>query len=259
MPKIKKEVEEEIDEVKKVEKKETFVTRWFKENAINNPHDLKIACDVTANSVRDQFAISLATGNTEVFGVVFYATFISILEFIKSKQKVYKRFSIEIANSINIGYEVNESEEMENANITPIMEYVGSNRTIVDTSSILTSEKTSENCIRWMELNIKKNVEYMKEIQEKAFDKLKKEYKVNLRHSQTIIPFFCIFMDTITNMIKNKFSELDGTGTTEVSMNVFNLFDVFYSFDSEANKEIIEFQPCIAMKLALKDDAAANR
>ena len=41
-------------------------------------------------------------------------------------------------------------------------------------------------------------------------------------------------------------------------MNVLGLFDVFYSFDEENNREIIEFQPNITMKLALKSDEVAG-
>ena len=141
----------------------------------------------------------------------------------------------------------------------PIMEYIGINRNIVDSSSSFDVDTTSQNFIRWKELNIKKNIEYYKEIQEIAYEKLKSEYKTNLRTSEAVIPLFCIFMDHITNLLKVKFREADGTDVSEVSMNILGLFDVFYSYNEDDNQEIIEFQPNIRMKLALKSDEIASR
>lgn len=259
MAKKEKEHEEEV-EVNSNQKKETFVTRWFKDYAVNNARELAIICDLTARSAQEQFKLFLNNkGNVEVFGVVFYATFVTILEFIRSKQRTWNQYSIEICKSVNIGYTNNDNEHNEKiGNFMPIMEYIGVNMNIVDDrpSSL---DTISTNSIRWKELNSKKNIEGYNEIQEKAFKRLKDEYKVNMRTSELIIPLFCIFMDNITNVLKMKFREAEGTDVSEVSMNVFGLFDVFYSFNEEENQEIIEFQPNIFMKLALKSDENASK
>ena len=260
MPKIKKE-EKELDiETTKQDKPMTFVKRWFTDYAVNNPADLKIICDLTSRSAEEQFSMYLKTGNTEVYAVVFYATFISILEFIKEKQKRYNNFTVAICNSVNLGYSNNDDDNNEKVgNFMPIMEYIGINRNIIESSDGMEVDKTSQNFIRWKELNIKKNVEYYKEIQEKAYEKLRKEYKTNLRTSEGVIPLFCIFMDHITNVLKLKYKEAERTDVSEVSMNILGLFDIFYSFNEEDNQEIIEFQPNILMKLALKSDIMAGR
>lgn len=262
MPKKKPEIQEEEMDIKKVDeqKKETFVTRWFKDYAVNNASELKIVCDLTARAAEEQFCMFINSKNTEVYGVVFYATFLTILDSIREKQKVYNNFTIEIANSINIGYTNNDDEDNEKVgNFMPIMEHIGINRKIVDTNSTLDTDKTTANFIRWKELNIKKNVEYYKDIQEVAFEKLRKEYRTNIRTSEAVIPLFCIFIDHIVSVLKIKFKEAEGTDVSEVSMNVFGLFDVYYSFNEEDNVEVIEYQPNIRMKLALKDDNAASR
>lgn len=259
MARKEKEHEEEV-EVNSKQKKETFVTRWFNDYAVNNARELSIICELTARSAQEQFKLFLNNkGNTEVFGVVFYSTFVTILEFIRSKQRAWNQYSIEICKSINIGYTNNDNEDNEKiGNFMPIMEYIGVNMNIVDDrpSSL---DTISTNSIRWKELNSKKNIEGYNEIQEKAFKRLKDEYKVNIRTSELIIPLFCIFMDNITNVLKMKFREAEGTDVSEVSMNVFGLFDVYYSFNEEENQEIIEFQPNIFMKLALKSDENASR
>ena len=260
MPRTKKiEKEEEMEIDAKKQKKETFVTRWFKDYAVNNSEELKIICDLTSRSAQDQFSLYLRSNNTEVYAVVFYATFLTILDFLKEREKKHNNFSIVIANSINIGYTNNNNEDNEKiGNFMPIMEYLGINRNIVDDSTNTDPNKTVQNFMQWKELNTKKNVEYYKEIQERTYDRLMKEYHTSIRTSEAVIPLFCTFMDNIGSVLKMKYKEAEGTDVSEVSMNVLGLFDIYYSFDEDENKEIIEFQPNIMMKLRLKSDAIAS-
>lgn len=259
MPRKPKEIEQEVD-VTKEKKPETVVTRWFKDHAVDNARELKIICDLTARSAEEQFSLFIKSGNTEVYGVIFYATFMTILEFLRGNEKRWNELTIEICNSINIGYTNDDCEDNEKVgNFMPILEYIGINRNIVDEGGSLDADKTKQNYIRWKELNIKKNVEYLKEIQEKAYEKLKTEFKTNTRTSEAVIPLFCTFMDHISNVIKMKYKEAQGTDVSEVQMNVFGLFDIFYSYDEDDDQEIIEFKPNITMKLALKSDDIASR
>lgn len=260
MPKLKREEKELEIDTSKQKKPITFVKRWFQDHAVNNKEDIKIICDLTAKSAAEQFYFYIKTDNTEVFAVIFYATFTSILEFIKGKQKTYNNFTITIANSINVGYSNNDDENNEKVgNFMPIMEHIGINRNIVDDSSKIDADRTSRNFITWKTLNIKKTSEYYKEIQEMAYDKLKREFKTSIRTSEAVFPLFCIFMDHLVNYMKYKYREAERTEVSEVSMNVLGLFDIYYSFDEEENLEIIEFQPNILMKLTLKSDAIASR
>lgn len=260
MPKKVVEQEEELD-IQAGVTKETFATRWFRDYAVNDARELKIVCDLTARSAKNQFSLFVDTGNTQVYAIVFYATFKTIIKYIKTKQKTYNDFTLEISNSVNLGYTNRDDENNEKVgNFTPIMEYIGVNKSIVDGDTDSNDpEKTTKNFIRWKELNIRTNVEYYKEIQEEAYKLLISEYRTNLRTSEAIIPLFCIFMDHIINVLKQKYNELDGTKVSEVHMNVFSLFDVYYSFDEDDDQEIIEFQPGIPMKTALKSDEIASR
>jgi len=260
MAKQKVQKEEDVDIKVLNPNKETFVVRWFQDYAVNNKSELKIVCDLTSRSAEEQFQMYLDNGNTEVYAVVFYATFLSILEFIKEKQKRYNNFTVQIFNSVNIGYTNNDDDENEKVgNFMPIMEYISINRNIMDDGSPVTIDTTTTNFVRWQDLNIKKNGEYFKEIQEKAYDKLNNEYKTNLRTSEAVIPLFCIFLDNITNVLKMKYKEAEGTDVSEVNMNVLGLFDVYYSFNEEENLELYDYQPNILMKLALKSDNIASR
>lgn len=263
MAKKKENMEEEIqlDEKPSVpSSRSSYATRWFAEHAVNNKTDMKMICDLTARSAEDQFAIYVPSGHTEVYAVIFYATFMTILEFIRERQKTYNDFTIAIANSINIGYTNNSDEENEKVgNFMPVMEYIGSNRAYVKGFTDIDDDKTSSNCIHWKELNIKKNIEYYKEMQERAFDKLMKEYNVNLRTSEAIFPIFCIFLDHISAVVKLKYKEAEGTNISETSMNVLSLFDIYYSYNEEEDKEIYEYSPGIPVKLFMKNDSVAIR
>lgn len=258
--KPKQEVEEEID-IKKPKKRMSYAVKWFNDYAVNNKEDLKIICDLTRMSAEEQFGMNVPSENNEVFGVVFYGTFMTILDFLRGKQATKKNFTIEIVKSINIGYVNNDDEDNEKVgNFMPIMEYIGVTRPIVEEDE---STKKKPGYIydalnRWKQQNIKQDIEGYKQIQEEAYKRLEDDYKITLRTSEQVLPLFCIFMDNINNYIKHKFHEAEGTDVSEVSMNVFGLFDVYYSFNAEDNQEIIDYACGIPMKLRLKNDENAN-
>ena len=251
--------DDQIIDLKNEPKKETFVTRWFKDYAVNNRDDLKTVCDMTARDAEEQFKMRLKSGNTEVYAVVFYATFKCILDFIKTKQKTYNNFTIQIANSINIGYTNNDDEDNEKVgNFMPLIEYISVNRSIVDDSP-MEEDTTAINYIKWKELNIKKTAEYYKEIQNNTYELLRTEYKTSLRTAEAVFPLFGCFMDNITNLLKFKYKEMEGTKISEIQMDILGLFTIFYSYDSEEDNEVIEMQPDIFTKLYLKNDDVASR
>lgn len=252
--------EEEIDvKVSQPNKVESYSTRWFNEHAVNNRRELKQICDLTARSLKDQFNIHLKSGNTEMYAMVFYGTFKAILEFIREQQKRHSELYITIANSVIIGYENNTDEDNEKVgNFMPVMERVGVNRNVIDEVNEDDDDSLlPQNLMKWKQLNIKKNVEYYKIIQEKAYDKLKNEYKTDILTSEAVFPMFCVFLDNISHVVKTKFQELMGTDVSETSINVLGLFEIFYSFNEEDNQEIFEYKPDISTKLALKSDSNA--
>lgn len=265
MPRKKQiETPEEELELKLPQKKKSFARRWFDEYAVNDKTDLKIICDLTARSMGDQFGIYLKSGNTECYGVIFYSIFMEIMKFIKSKQKekYHKQFMVEIANSVNLGYVNNTDEDNEKVgNFMPIMEYININRNINPPEDKKGSEYVTSNLIDWKNINAHQNVEYYKTIEQNAYQVLWDEFNIRLRTQEAVIPCFCIFMDNITNYLKKKYEDLKDTDVSEVSINVFGLFDAYYSYDEDNpdSKDIIEYQPGIALKLALKqDDVAAG-
>jgi len=143
----------------------------------------------------------------------------------------------------------------------PILECTGTlNRNIAGPNpSDLTEQSSAISYISWKELNCKRNADAMKEIQEKTYQYLKKEFRINLRTSEAVIPLFCIFIDHLMNVLKYKYKELLDTNISEVSMKVLGLFEMFYSYNEETGQDIIDFVPSVFMKLSLKSDERAER
>lgn len=260
MPKKKQEEEQEIDLAVTPAPKKTKVVRWFDANVVNNRSEIKITCDLTARSAAEQFSMAVSSGHTEVFALIFYVTFIEILKFITSKQKMYNNFTMEICNSINVGYCNNDDPENEKVgNFMPILEYIGINRNIIRDSDSVDASDTQKGYLRWKELNIKKTVEGYKDIQNEAYKVLQTQYKIYIQTEEAIIPLFCIFMDNLSNVLKQKYKELIDTDVSEVTMNVMGLFDMYYSYNDEENLEQIDIIPSICTKIKLKRDDVASR
>ena len=170
MAKKKDEREPEVEVTTAPAKKETFAMAWFRDHAVNNATDLKIICELTARSVYEQFRLAVRSDNTETFAVIFYATFLSILEFIRSKEKTFKNFTMEVMNSVNIGYTNSSDVETEKmGNFMPIMEYIGVNKGIVNDRDDVDDSYTSQSLMRWTEQNAKKTIDYYKEFQERSY------------------------------------------------------------------------------------------
>lgn len=256
----KKIKEEEVEvKVQVPPKKRTVVGTWFDDNCVNDRETIETICTLTARSVEEQFNMSIRSSNVNVYAAVFFATYTSILKFLKSKQDRHSRYTIEIANSINIGYDNNDSIENEKAgNFQPILEHIGFNRNIIN-SSPMEVDTTTKNFILWKGLNIKKNIEHCKEIQEDAYNLLQQDFRVDLRTSEAVMPIFCIFIDNMIGVLKLKYREAEGTDVSEVKFNVLGLFDVTYSFDEEDNQDIIEYVTRVTAKTIMKDDDISSK
>jgi len=262
MPRKPKVLEEEQEvEVKIPQKKKSAAARWFDEYAVDSKEDLRTICDLTARSLHDQFLIGIESNNIEVYGVAFYVIFMEILKFLRAKQKekFHKQFSVEICNSINIGYTNNMDEDNEKVgNFMPMIEYIGINRNVVPADDSSSKQKSKDYMITWKQMNSHQNIEFYKMIEENAKQTLKEEYNMDIRTSELVMPILCIFLDNTVNLLKIKFQDLVGKDVSEVSINVFGLYTVFYSFDEDTNTEQIEYQPGIALKLATKQDELAS-
>lgn len=239
-------------------KKKNIVKEWFNDNVRDNPQDIKIACDLTARSCEEQFSMYIRSANSEMLAVIFYTTYESIMKFIKEKETMYSDFTIQICECLNLGFTQNKTEGNENVGgFMPICEHIGMNRRVIDTGASNNDNRTTENLLKWKELNIKKNVEMYKIIQEDAYNALFKNYGIDTRESEAIIPIFCIFMDSLIHVLKTKWIEADGSDVSQVSIRVMGLFTIFYSYYSDTDEEIIEFELNPDSKIGIKSDELA--
>lgn len=246
--------EEKIEE-KQEPKKITKTVKWFNEYCVENKSDIKTICDITSRSIQNQFNMFVKSSNTEVYALIFFVTFSSILDFLSKKQNQYDNFSFEICNSMNIGYTNNTDDNNEKVgNFMPIIEYISINRTIIRDEDYTGDDAIQRSCIQWKQQNLKQNQNFCDEIQNKAATTLKNEYGIHLITNDIVIPIFCIFIDTVVQVLKLKFQEALSQDVSEVSMNILGLFTAYYSFNEEENKEVIEYVPGIYTKLRSKSD-----
>lgn len=254
------ETTEEKNESQVQPKQLTRTVKWFNEYCVDDKSEIKKICDITARSVQDQFNMFVKSSNTEVFALMFFVTFSCILDFLKKKQAQYDNFSFEICNSMNIGYTNNTDENNEKVgNFMPLIEYISINRNIIRDDDYTGDDALQRSCIQWKQQNLKQNQNFCDEIQNKAATVLKNEYGIHTITNDIIIPIFCIFIDTVVQVLKLKFQESLNLNVSEVSMNVLGLFTAYYSFDEELNKEIIEYVPGIYTKLRSKSDLVSCR
>lgn len=241
-------------------KKVTLAVKWFNEYCTESKTEIKQICDLVARSVETQFNMSVKSNNTEVYALMFFVTFVTVLDFLKQKQSSFDNFSFEICNSINIGYTNNTDENNEKVgNFMPIIEYIGVNRNIIRTEDINDDDNSTINFIKWKQQNLKQNENFCNQIQNQASVTLGKEYGIRIINNEIIIPIFCIFLDTLIHVLKMKWKEAYGTEVSEVGIHVLGLFDAFYSFDSKENLERIDYHPGIYTKLRQKSDIMASK
>ena len=219
-------------------------------------------CDLVADSVANQFDMHVKSSNTEVFALIFFVTFETIMDFLNQKQTNFNNFTFKIAKSLNIGYTNNTNTENEKfGNFMPLIEYTGINRNIIRDEINNADDKSEVNFIRWKQQNLTQNENFCNQIQNQAAVKLANEYGIQIVNNEAVIPIFCIFLDMAVYIVKTLYNEanLVEDGPSEYKINVLGLFDLYYSFDSVEDKEHIDFTPGIYMKLRSKSDLVATK
>ena len=237
--------------------KKPFPIIWFDQNVSDNKAEMLAISEVTLLSCLEQFRLEVGIEKKALYAVIFFGTFEAILQYLRSKQKTFNKYTIQLFNSINIGYSNSNAKENEKVgNFMPVMEYIGVNRHLADPQKV-TSDISSTNYNAWKTLNSKKNVEHYDDIQKLAFERLRTEYKIDLRTDEAVWPIFCVFMDNINNVLRMKFREAQGTKVSQIKISVMGIFDAYYSYDETIDKEYIEYTPKPFFKLRLKNDSSA--
>lgn len=241
-----------------------WALRWFNQYVIDDKEDIRKICAVVDKMASEKLDIAIANngGHMEVYAAVFHGILTAIMEYMRSKQKEgYKQFTIELGNSLNFGYDNDDDENNEKVgNFMPILEYIGTSthpQRPRDTG-VSNTNTIAAAAMNWKSANMKKTTSHYQAIQEIAYKILSKSYRVQLPTSELIFPIFCLFLDNMAAVLKYKYNELQGTGVSQVSMNVVGMFKATYSFDVINNEEIIQYQAFPAIKLGMKSDTMSH-
>ena len=230
------------------------VKGWFERTCVDDRDKILAVCAVTGRMLADQFNMRTRENLDEVWALVFYECWLQILEFLSRKTSQYTEFEVQVEKCVRIGYTnyLNDDDEKV-GNFMPFMEWVGK-----DTSIVYNPHETADdNFIRWKEQNSIKNVDMQKEIQDKTALLINRKYGMNIGSPDAVIPIFCIFLDNVVNILKQDYKDA-GEDVSKVKMNVLSQFTVTYSFDTDDNREIVDFSPSVAIKMEIKNDTKAE-
>jgi hypothetical protein len=252
MPRVRKtEKEEEVD-VKKPQI-EPVCTRWFNENAGDDIEDLRHVANLTAKECHKQFNLNPCVSG-EVYAVIFYATFIEILKYLQKQRSKYSNYTMEIGKSLNIGYVNNDNDDNEKVgSFDPVMEFIGSSTR--NDKSEEDKVNIQKHLTNWKTNNVKSDANIVTTIENGVIARINAaEFNIHIGYGAIAFPIFCIFLDGLVSHVKYKWKEAQGTNVSTVSIDVFRLFRIKYSFNEEDNQECIEYEPLTLMKCLMKSD-----
>lgn len=229
----------------------TKCQRFFTDNVKENQKELLEIGAIANRQLFDKISLGMPLPEQPIalYGEIFAAIF----DVIVSKQANWDEFCLNIADMLKIGYTTTSSDDDEKSgNYMFQMEHV-EKADVADTTDTEETD-TVELCTQWNAANIKVQADVIKDVVGKAVTRISKLIEMETSSPEIIMPLFCIVHQVILNYIRLKRRDL---GLTEYELNVAGLYTVICR-ETEDAEEVIEYEPLIASKLAMKDDSSAS-
>ena len=219
-------------------------TEWFG-SVVQDKDDLIQVAKTTKTVLFDNLSIS---ATEDVIMYLYYHTFNSILEILKSKQKDYDEYVINIADRLKIGYtNITDESAEKQGNFQFKMQHM--NLEAHDEPLNEDEKKTLTLCVQWNASNIKEQTELLKDISIRTYETLKAEGFM-LESYELVIPIFAM---THKNLVKYAELKFIDSGEDEYSINVLSLYDILITRD-EDNNIIVSYPAQFDTKHAIKSD-----
>jgi hypothetical protein len=226
--------------------------KYFNEICKEDVDDVLTICSTASQIIYEKFKIKL--DDPKITATIFSETYEAILDYLKSLEKDYSEFKIDLCNRFIIGYSNIESEEDEKeGNFMVYIRHKNSLNTSMDNASDNANLKAIELAVQWNTDNVIEQPKIIKDISAKAKDKCEK-LDIYLVSSECIMPIFITTYENIINYVKIKRKELD---KFEYEINFASVFYIG-ARESEEDTADIYIRPNIESKLALKDDSIAT-
>lgn len=241
-----------IEMTETIEQETKESERWLRYYADNiyedNDHIQMIA--ETANAViRERFHIVL--NDHRLITAAFLRIFEGFIEKLKTFQKEYDNFQINLANRLAIGFTNNENDEDEKVgNYMIFMQHLRES-TKVDNSNDPTVSNI-ERAVQWNAENVIEQPELIRSLTIEAV-KFLRDIDIQLANNEIIMPIFITYYECIINYLKIHRREED---LFEMQLNYSWFF--IGAREGEDGRDVIFIRPSINGKLSLKSDINAS-
>lgn len=224
---------------------------WMEENVVNNVDEIKEIGELAHRSILDKLCINMSPDLCIAsYGIIFE----SILEILKSKQKEYSDFAINIANVLQISYNTNNDDEAEKmGNFMPFIQQIA-NGPIPDSGVDSSVQDSIEICTTWNSSHITEQADVLGEIATKAVSNLSAQLNTKTMSQSIIIPIFCLVHEQIVSYVK--LQRVD-SGLSEYELDVAGLYTI-HAVETDDGTENIEYTLGVYSKMSIKDDLKAS-
>ena len=223
--------------------------RYYYDNIYEDEEDIQMISETANSVIRERFHITLT--DHRLTTAAFLKIFESFIDKLKTFQKDYDNFQINLANRLAIGFTNNENDEDEKVgNYMIFMQHLREATKVqsVDDPTITNIERT----VQWNAENVVENPELIRTITIEAVKYLR-DIDIQLANNEIIMPIFITYYECIINYLKIHRREAD---LFEMQLNYSWFF--IGAREGEDGRDSIFIRPSINGKLSLKSDLGAS-
>ena len=239
------EIAENTNETKESER----WVRYYYDNIYEDEEDIQMISETAISVIRERFHINLT--DHRLATSAFLKIFESFIDKLKSFQKEYNNFQINLANRLAIGFTNNENDDDEKVgNYMIFMQHLREATKIqsVDDPTVSNIERA----VQWNAENVVENPELIRAITIEAVKYLR-DIDIQLANNEIIMPIFITYYECIINYLKIHRREAD---LFEMQLNYSWFF--IGAREAEDGRDSIFIRPSINGKLSLKSDIGAS-
>lgn len=247
--KFENEVVDVATEMEKETKESERWIRYYADNIYEDADHIQIISETANAVIRERFHITL--NDHRLTTSAFLRIFEGFIEKLKSFQKDYDNFQINLANRLAIGFTNNENEDDEKSgNYMIFMQHLRE-ATKMDTNNDPTVSNI-ERAVQWNAENVIEQPELIRALTIEAVKYLR-DIDIQLANNEIIMPVFITYYESIINYLKIHRREED---LFEMQLNYSWFF--IGAREGEEGRDVIFIRPSINGKLSLKSDVGAS-
>jgi hypothetical protein len=223
--------------------------RYYYDNIYEDEEDIQMISETAIATIRERFHIVLP--DHRLATSAFLRIFEGFIEKLKSLQKEYDNFQINLANRLAIGFTNNENEDDEKSG--NFMLFIQHLREATKTETV--NDPTISNIERAVQWNAENIVEQPELIRALTIEAVKylRDIDIQLANNEIIMPVFITYYECIINYLKIHRREAD---LFELQLNYSWFF--IGAREGEDGRDTIFIRPSINGKLSLKSDISAS-